>query len=155
MEIRHLITFKRIAELGSYTRAAESLFLTQPTISHQLNLLEEELGQKLFEFNGRRAVLTSAGQIFLPHVDRILGLVQESRREMEDIKAGERGTITIAAIGSSTVYVLPELLYKFRSAHPHVNVILRTAGGDEIRLAPDQGRREETAREQRAEGCRA
>ncbi len=75
MEIRHLITFKRIAELGSYTRAAESLFLTQPTVSHQLNLLEEELGQKLFELSGRRTVLTLAGQTFLPHVEHILAQI--------------------------------------------------------------------------------
>ena len=58
MEIRQLITFKRVAELGSYTRAAESLFLTQPAISHQLGLLEKELGLKLLELNGRRTVFS-------------------------------------------------------------------------------------------------
>lgn len=133
MEIRQLITFKRIAELRSYTRAAESLALTQPTISHQMRLLEEELGQKLFELNGRKVALTLAGEILLPFVDRVLGILEDSKRAMENIHQGERGTVTIAAIGSSTVYVLPELLYKFRAAHPHIEVILRTAGGDEIR----------------------
>ncbi len=132
MEIRQLITFKRVSELGSYTRAAESLSLTQPTISHQLRLLEEELGQKLFELQGRRARLTQAGRTLLPLAERVLNAVDESRRAMEHINSGEQGTVTIAAIGSSTVYVLPELLWQFRVAHPQIEVILRTAGGDEI-----------------------
>ena len=52
---------------------------------------------------------------------------------MDDIRVGEQGTVTVAAIGSSAVHVLPELLCQFRSAHPQIDVILRTAGGDEIR----------------------
>lgn len=132
MEFRQLIAFKRISELGSYTRAAESLSLTQPSVSHQLRTLEEELGQKLFEIHGRRVRLTQAGRTLLPIAERVLGAVDESRRAMEAIHAGEQGTVTVAAIGSSTVYVLPELLYQFRVAHPQIEVTLRTAGGDEI-----------------------
>jgi len=133
MEIRQLLTFKRVAELRNYTRAAESLALTQPAVSHQLRLLEEELGQKLFELIGRKVALTLAGETLLPWVEQILGNIEDSRRAMENIHAGERGTLTIAAISSSTVHVLPDLLYKFRIAHPKIDVILRTAGGDEIR----------------------
>ncbi len=133
MEIRQLITFKHVAELRSYTRAAEVLALTQPAISHQLRLLEEELGQKLFELDGRKMVLTPAGKTFLPFVERMLTTIGETKQAMENIEAGERGTVTIAAIGSSTVYVLPDLLYKFRLAHPQIDIVLRTASGDEIR----------------------
>lgn len=133
MEIRHLITFKRIADMRSFTEAARSLSLTQPTVSHQLRLLQEELEQKLFEQSGRRVTLTSAGETLLPLVDRVLGAVEECRRAMENINKEERGLVTIAAIGSSTVYVLPELLYKFRVAHPNIEINLHTAGGDEIR----------------------
>ncbi|MBI4028474.1 MAG: LysR family transcriptional regulator [Verrucomicrobia bacterium] len=133
MELRQLLAFKRIAELRSYTRAAESLSLTQPAISHQLRLLEEDMGQKLLEMNGRMATLTLAGETFLPFVERILEAIEGSKRAMETINTGERGSLTIAAIGSSTVYVLPHLLYKFRVAHPQIDIILRTAGGDEIR----------------------
>jgi len=133
MEIRQLITFKRVAELKSYTRAAESLALTQPSVSHQLKLLQEEMGQKLFELNGRRVSLTLAGETFLPFVDRVLSTVDDSRRALENIQSGERGSLTVAAIGSSTVYVLPELLFKFQATYPNIKVHLRTAGGDEIR----------------------
>ncbi len=133
MEIRQLITFKRAAELKSYTRAAESLGLTQPTVSHQLKLLQEEMGQKLFELDGRRVALTLAGETLLPFAERILSTVEDSRHALENIHSGERGTLTVAAIGSSTVYVLPELLYKFQVTHPNIKVHLRTAGGDEIR----------------------
>jgi DNA-binding transcriptional LysR family regulator len=132
MEIRQLSTFKRVAELQNYTRAAESLSLTQPAVSHQLRTLEEELGQKLFEFNGRKTTLTAAGVAFLPYVERILTAMADSKRTLENMESGERGTVSIAAIGSSTIYVLPDLLYKFRVAHPDIEIILRTAGGDEI-----------------------
>lgn len=133
MEIRQLITFRRLVEVQSYTRAAEALFITQPAVSHQMKLLEEEVGQKLFEIDGRRVGLTAAGETFLKCAEHILGAVEESRRVMEGMNQSERGTLSIAAIGSSTVYILPELLYKFRAAHPHVEVVLRTAGGDEVR----------------------
>jgi DNA-binding transcriptional LysR family regulator len=133
MEFRQLQAFKRVAELRSYTRAAESLSLTQPSVSHQLRLLEEELGQKLFDVQGRKVSLTPAGETLFPYVERILQTIDESRRALENIDEGERGSITIAAIGSSTVYILPELLYQFRASHPHIEVNLKTAGGDEIR----------------------
>lgn len=133
MEIRQCLAFKRVAELKSYTRAAESLSLTQPTISHQIGQLELELGQKLFEVVGRRARLTPAGEKLLPILERLLSSVEESRQAMEEIREEEQGRVTIAAIGSSTVYVLPDLLYRFREIHPQIEVVLRTAGGDEIR----------------------
>lgn len=132
MEIRQLVTFKRIAELRSYTRAAESLSLTQPAVSHQLRTLEEELGQKLFNVDGRKTTLTEAGSAFLPYVDRVLTALDDSKRALATLEAGDKGTISIAAIGSSTIYVLPDLLYKFREAFPEIEIILRTAGGDEI-----------------------
>jgi DNA-binding transcriptional LysR family regulator len=133
MEIRQLLAFKRIAELQSYTKAAASLSVTQPSVSHQMRLLEGEVGQKLFEIQGRKTILTLAGETLLPYADRILATIDESRRVVENINTGDRGSVTIAAIGSSTVYVLPELLYKFRAVNPNVDVILRTFGGDEIR----------------------
>lgn len=133
MEFRQLLTFKRVAELRSYTRAAESLSLTQPSVSYQLRLLEEEFGRKLFDVQGRKVSLTPAGEALYPYVERILQNMDESKRAVENIDEGERGSITIAAIGSSTVYILPELLYQFRASHPHIEVNLKTAGGDEIR----------------------
>ena len=117
MEIRQLITFKRVAEMRSYTQAAESLALTQPTVSHQIRLLQEEIGQKFFELHGRKVSLTAAGETLLPMVERILSDVEDCKRTMENMNEGERGTVTIAAIGSSTIYVLPELLNHVRAGH--------------------------------------
>ncbi len=133
MELRQLKTFKRVADLKSFTRAAESLSLTQPTISHQMRLLAEDLGQDLFEIQGRRVGLTSAGRVFLSHAEAVLAAVEEARRAVEDVKGGNRGVVRLAAIGSSTVYVLPDVLYKFRTEHPQIDVILQTASGDAIR----------------------
>jgi DNA-binding transcriptional LysR family regulator len=132
MEIRQLLTFKRVAELQNYTRAAESLGLTQPAISHQLRMLEEEIGQKLFEFNGRKTMLTTAGRMFVPYADRILSTIQDSKRALENLNEEDRGTVVIAAIGSSTIHVLPDLLYKFRLLHPKITIVLRSEGADEI-----------------------
>ncbi len=133
MELRQLTTFKRVAELRSFTRAAESLNLTQPTISHQMRLLEEDLGQRLFEMQGRRVGLTPAGRALLAHAEAALAAVEDARRAVEDVKGGDRGVVRVAAIGSSTVYVLPDVLYKFRAEHPQIEVILQTASGDEAR----------------------
>jgi DNA-binding transcriptional LysR family regulator len=133
MELRQWIAFKQVAELRSFTKAAEALSLTQPTISYQIRLLEEELGQPLFETVGRRARLTPAGEMFLPTAEKFLNAVEEAKGVVDRMNAGEEGRVSIAAIGSSTVYVLPELLYQFGITYPHIETRLRTAGGDEIR----------------------
>jgi DNA-binding transcriptional LysR family regulator len=132
MDLAQLATFKKVVETGSFTRAAAALFITQPAVSHHIRMLEEELEHPLFERSRPHLRLTFAGEVFYGHVLRILNLVEESRAAVRDIALGEHGRLTIAAIGTSAIYVLPDFLYRFRQAHPRIQVVLLTVGGEEI-----------------------
>lgn len=133
IELAHLIAFKHVVELGSFTRAAEALYRTQPAVSHQIRSLEDILGQPLLERSHRHIHLTHAGEVFYGYAQRILSLISESTAALEDMAIGARGRIVIAAIGTSSIYVLPDFLYEFRMTHPNIQVVLMTAGGEEVR----------------------
>lgn len=133
MELTQLRAFRAVAQHKSYTRAAKELYLTQSAVSQQMAALEEELGCDLFEQVGKKTQLTAAGEHFLNYADRILTLAHEARESLDDFKKGAKGRVTIAAISSTTLYLLPDLLAKFRVRHPDVDIVLRTAGGDEVK----------------------
>jgi len=132
MELSQLITFKQVVEHRSFTRAAADLYITQPAVSHQIRALEEELSQPLLERSRPHLRLTYAGEVFYGYVMRILSLTEEATAAVQDMAIGEHGRVTIAAIGTSAIYVLPDFLYQFRKAHPDIQMVLRTMGGEEI-----------------------
>jgi DNA-binding transcriptional LysR family regulator len=109
------------------------LFRAQSAVSKQIAALEEELGCDLFEQAGKKTLLTPAGERFLSYAERILTLTNEAHEALGDFKNGARGRISVAAIGSSTLYLLPDILYKFRVRSRDVDIVLRTAGGDEVK----------------------
>lgn len=133
MDLGQLMTFKQVVEQGSFTKAAAELYITQPAVSHQIRNLEEELTQPLFERSRPHLRLTYAGEVFYNYTMRILSLTEEASTAVKDIAEGDHGRVTIAAIGTSAIYVLPEFLYQFRQTHPRIQVVLRTMGGEEIR----------------------
>jgi DNA-binding transcriptional LysR family regulator len=133
MELNQLRAFVKVAQLKSYTRAAEALHLTQPAISHQIASLEDDLGCRLLEQVGKKTILTAEGERLLPHAERVLRQLEEAETALEEIKQGEKGRVSIAAIGSSTIYLLPDIIYRFRLQWPEIDIILRTAGGDEVK----------------------
>jgi DNA-binding transcriptional LysR family regulator len=133
MEINQLITFKQVVEHRSFTKAADELYITQPAVSHQIRSLEDELSEPLLERTRPHLRLTYAGEVFYSYVLRILSLKEEATAAVKDLAGGEHGRVTIAAIGTSAIYVLPDFLYQFRQSHPHIHVVLRTMGGEEIR----------------------
>jgi LysR family cyn operon transcriptional activator len=132
MDLQQLTFFQKIAESGSFTKAANALHITQPAVSHQIRSLEEELGQQLIERDRKGVTLTQAGELLYQYTQRILNLVEESKNALSHIAKGETGRVSIAAIGTLTVYVLPDFLYEFRSAHPGIEISLRTEGGEDI-----------------------
>jgi LysR family transcriptional regulator, nitrogen assimilation regulatory protein len=91
MDLKQLEYFRHVAELGSFTRAASFLAVVQPALSRQVRLLETELGQNLFERNGRGVVLTDAGTRLLEHARGILTQVGRARQELEDQRNGDSG----------------------------------------------------------------
>ena len=95
MDLKQLEYFRHVAELGSFTRAASFLSVVQPALSRQVRQLEIELGQSLFERNGRGVVLTDAGTRLLDHARGILTQVGRARQELEDQRNGDSGHFTL------------------------------------------------------------
>jgi DNA-binding transcriptional LysR family regulator len=124
MDLRQLEIFSRVAELGSFSRAAESLYLTQPTVSEHVRALEEELGVRLLDRLGRGATATRAGQLLLTYATRMLALQKEARQALDSFQGKMSGDLLV---GGSTIpgeYVLPALIGRFKEKYPEILVTL-------------------------------
>jgi LysR family transcriptional regulator, transcriptional activator of the cysJI operon len=117
MELRQLRTFVAVAELRHFARAASLCNLSQPAVSHQIALLEGELGARLLNRAARRVSLTVAGEVFLEEARRILGAVDRARERMEEVARGAVGRIRLGATPSPGLYLLPPLLARYRMEH--------------------------------------
>ena len=120
MELQQLLYFRKVAELQHFTRAAEALSVSQPALSRAVARLEDELGVRLFEREGRSVRLNRFGQVFLERVERILQEVETARHEMADLAGTERGTVALAFLHTLGVRLIPDLLRQFRQEHPQI-----------------------------------
>ncbi len=117
MELRQLRTFVAVAELRHFARAASLCNLSQPAVSHQIALLEEELGAKLLNRAARQVSMTVAGEVFLEEARRILGAVDRAHERMQEVARGAVGRIRLGATPTPGLYLLPPLLAKYRNEH--------------------------------------
>lgn len=127
MDIRRLEVFCRVLELKSFTRAAEAVLLTQPTVSENVRLLEEALGEKLLDRLGREVLPTPAGRLLYEYACRIIQLRDEALQAMRRYRGDLAGTL---ALGASTIpgaYILPPLIESFRAPRPDIQLHLRIA----------------------------
>jgi DNA-binding transcriptional LysR family regulator len=115
---------KAIAAEGSFKRAADSLYVSQPAVSLQVQNLERQLDVPLFDRGGRRAQLTEAGHLLLQYGDRILALCQETCRAIEDLQNLQGGSLIIGASQTTGTYLMPQLIGLFRQSYPDVSVHL-------------------------------
>ena len=132
VELAQLEAFLQVAHHRSFSRAAESLFLTQPSVTARIQALERELGERLFERTGRSVTLTDAGRAFMPHAQRALTAVQEGADAIEAVRHGDVGNIRIGASSTIATYVLPKIVKKFREARPRVHINLSTGNTEEV-----------------------
>src|SRR5262252_6580030 len=117
MELRQLRTFVAVAELRHFARAASLCNLSQPADSHQIALLEEEIGAKLLNRAARRVSLTVAGEVFLEEARRILGALDRAHERMQEVARGAVGRIRLGATPTPGLYLLPPVLAKYRAEH--------------------------------------
>jgi DNA-binding transcriptional LysR family regulator len=115
---------KAIAAEGSFKRAADSLYVSQPAISLQVQNLERQLNVPLFDRGGRRAKLTEAGHLLLSYGEKILSLCQETCRAIEDLQNLQGGTLIVGASQTTGTYLLPRMIGLFRQKYPDVAVQL-------------------------------
>jgi len=129
---RQLECFLAVARLGNLSRAAEEMFLTQPTLTARLKSLEEEVGDQLFVRTSRGMRLTEAGKEFLPFAERSVASFEEGRRRLEDLRGGSGGRLVLGASPGVGTYALPGLLERFTAAYPRVSVSVRTGHSEDI-----------------------
>ncbi len=115
---------KAIAAEGSFKRAADSLYVSQPAVSLQVQNLERQLDVPLFDRGGRRAQLTEAGYLLLSYGEKILTLCQETCRAIEDLQNLQGGTLIVGASQTTGTYLLPRMIGLFRKQYPDVAVQL-------------------------------
>jgi DNA-binding transcriptional LysR family regulator len=122
VELRQLVYFARVAELGNFTRAAQTLHLVQPALSQQVAALERELGLPLFHRGARGVRLTEAGERLLPYVRRVLGELERAQQAVGELRELRTGRVALGLTPSATLSLLPAILETYRARHPAVEV---------------------------------
>ncbi|PYN41542.1 MAG: LysR family transcriptional regulator [Candidatus Rokuibacteriota bacterium] len=139
VEIDQVQAFVAIVRGGGFTRAASILHLSQPAVSRRLDLLERELGAPLFERIRSGVILTEAGRTFLPHAEGLLACMRDGLDSVRALHQVDRGTITLALVGTLASTTLTACLERFREAHPRVELRLRTALSQEVSVLVRRG----------------
>ncbi len=116
---------KAIVDEGSFKKAADSLFVTQPAVSLQVQNLEKQLEIAIFDRGGRKAQLTEAGKILLNYCEKILGECQETCKALEDLNNLKGGSLIIGASQTTGTYLMPRMIGLFRQKFPDVSVQLQ------------------------------
>lgn len=132
MTLRQLRIFATVAKLGSFTQAAESLRVRQPSVTLLIQGLELEFGVKLFEKLGNRIRLTGAGEKLLQSAEDVLGELESLKNQMDEIKGLERGRIRIGGSALAAASFLPVAIQKFKKEHPGIEVILKIQRTDDL-----------------------
>jgi DNA-binding transcriptional LysR family regulator len=140
MERNQLQAFLKVAELRNFTQAADALYFSQPAVTQQIQALEREVGERLFERQGRRVTLTPAGEAFYPFVSRALALLEEGQAAVGEVRAGVTGRVTMAAGPTTTIFTLPPVLATFREACPRVQLLVQTGTSREVTERVADGR---------------
>ena len=124
MELIQLATFVAVTETGSFSRAAERLYTTQPAVSKRVRALEDELGTRLLDRSGRGVRATEAGEALLGHARRALGAVDDAREAVRALSGDVSGPLRLATSHHVGIHRLPPVLKAFAQAHPDVELDL-------------------------------
>jgi DNA-binding transcriptional LysR family regulator len=122
MELHQLRYFVAAAKMGNFSRAAATCRISQPSLSQQILKLERELGQRLFQRLGRRAILTDPGRLLLERATGILAAVDDAEHRMRDFDQLDGGRLAVGAIPTVAPYLLPPALKGFLRRHPSVEL---------------------------------
>lgn len=132
MDLGQLEAFVQVAGQRSFSRAAEALFLTQPSVTARIQALERDLGERLFERSGRGVRLTEVGACFLPHAERVLQALNTGRDAIDSLRNLQSGSLVIASATTVSTFILPNLLKVFRSRFPRVEVSVKTGRSEQV-----------------------
>ena len=127
MTMRQLEVFLGVAHAKSFSRAAERIHLSQPTLSEHMRELEDELGVRLFVRHPRSVSLTEAGRIFADYATRVVATLAAGRQALAELDGLQRGSLVVGASTTPGTYVLPALIARFRQSYPGITVALKIA----------------------------
>jgi DNA-binding transcriptional LysR family regulator len=139
MDIAALKAFINVAEAGSFSLAAERLFLTQPAVSKRIAGLESELDTRLFDRIGRTVTLTESGRALLPRAQRILIELEDSARAIANLSGKIHGTLRFATSHHIGLHRLPPALQQFTQQNPQVRLDIRFMDSEAACQAVEQG----------------
>jgi DNA-binding transcriptional LysR family regulator len=142
MDLRQLEIFVKVAELGSFSRAAQALGLTQPTVSEHIRTLESELGLRLLDRLGRGAAVTRAGELLVSYAGRMLALQREARQALDRFQGRMCGDLQVGASTIPGEYVLPPLIGRFKEKFPDIAITLLIADSQTVVSWVAEGRAE-------------
>jgi len=125
MEMHQLRYVVAVARTGTFSRAAEQCHVAQPSLSQQIQKLEDELGERLFDRMKREARLTSHGEAFLRRAVRILEEVDAAKREATDARDLLRGKLTVGVLPTIAPYLLPGVMAEFTEKFPGVEIVVQ------------------------------
>jgi len=140
IEIRHLRYFLAVAEAGSFSRAADRLGISQPSVSQQMRDLETALRVVLFQRRGKRILLTPRGLIFQEHARAILRQLENFLQELNSEPGQLRGTLHLGVVPILNVPLVPQLVGMFTADHPGISLIVEEISSTEIEMALEEGR---------------
>lgn len=122
MELTQLEFFIKVVEEGSFSKAAERVYRTQPAVSIAIKRLQEEIGAPLFERSQKTPELTELGELVYDYAKRILALRDQTLEAVAELKSLERGRVRIGANESTSLYLLPHLILAYRALNPNILV---------------------------------
>ncbi|MFE6055843.1 transcriptional regulator CynR [Kitasatospora sp. NPDC056446] len=131
-ELRHLRYLLAVADHGNFTRAAEDLHISQPTLSQQIRQLEKTLGVQLLDRTGRTVRLTDAGAVYTDHARRALRDLAAAERAVHDVQDLTRGRLRLAVTPTFTAYLVGPLAAELHSRHPGIALTVRETSQDRI-----------------------
>lgn len=137
LKLRHLAVFEAVAETGSFTAAAYQLSISQPALSMAIRQFEAELGTALFRRDTRNVSLTTDGKLLLPHVKVALINYERLAADIQDLVAGRRARVELAAVSSVSSCLLPAALAKYPAPGA---VIIRDVENETVKALVSQGR---------------
>ena len=132
MEFSQLEAFLEAANRGSFRRAADALYLSQPSVSARVQTLESEVGVALFHRTARGVRLTDMGRTFLPFAQRSLETLRRGREVLESVRQTSAGILNMATARVIGTYVLPETLQKFQQLYPDANLHIKVGGSSDV-----------------------
>src|SRR5260370_32216665 len=139
MEFSQLEFFVAVVEEGSFSKAAERVFRTQPAVSIAIRRLEEEIGAPLFERSQKTTTLTEVGELVYDYAKRILSLRDQTVNVVSELKSLQLGRVRIGANESTSLYLLPHLILDYRALHTNVIVEIFSHTSDCLtRNVPDR-----------------